>query len=207
LHIHNNCEARDYRSLEQTIGHLREHLPHWLENLQWLNLGGGYMVENRSQLDVLAGVAAALKQEFGLEVFFEPGKGIVGSAGYLVASVIDLFDSGGKQIAVLDTTVNHLPEIFEYQYRPVILNDSPVGRYSYRLAGASCLSGDLFGDYVFDRPLETGSRIIIANMGAYMLVKASMFNGINLPRIYALHEDSELELVKEYTYAHYRDRL
>ncbi len=207
LHVHNNCEARDFGQLEQTIEQLRTHLPHRLKKLQWLNLGGGYLIENRSQLDVLTGVVTGLQQGFGLNVFFEPGKGIVGSAGYLVASVIDLFASGDKTIAVLDTTVNHLPEIFEYQYRPLILNESRTGQYAYRLAGASCLSGDLFGDYSFDRPLDIGSRIIIANMGAYMLVKASMFNGINLPNIYTLHTEGEVELIKEYTYAHYRDRL
>jgi len=207
LHVHNNCEAGDYTQLHQTVGKLVDQHHSLIRKLQWLNLGGGYLIENQQQMDMLNQLVSTLKQQFDLEIFFEPGKGIVGNAGYLVAGVIDIFESDGKQIAILDTTVNHLPEIFEYQYRPVILNESPDGQYQYRLAGCSCLSGDLFGDYCFDQPLEIGSRIIFSNIGAYMLVKASMFNGINLPTIYTLQADAGLAIVKQYAYADYRGRL
>ncbi|MEJ2095372.1 MAG: carboxynorspermidine decarboxylase, partial [Gammaproteobacteria bacterium] len=104
-------------------------------------------------------------------------------------------------------SVNHLPEIFEYQYRPTVLQESTQGKHGYRLAGASCLSGDLFGDYYFDHELTIGSRVIIANVGAYMLVKASMFNGINLPAVYSLDVSGRLRSRKVYEYSHYRERL
>ena len=125
----------------------------------------------------------------------------------MVASVIDLFTSNGRKIAVVDTTVNHLPEVFEYQYSPQVLQDIPDGRYEYRVVGASCLSGDLFGDYRFDKELETGSRIIFSNVGAYMLVKANMFNGINLPAIYALGRTGEIKQELKFEYKNYRNRL
>jgi carboxynorspermidine decarboxylase len=38
---------------------------------------------------------------------------VVEETGYLVASVLDTFESDGRVIAVLDTSVNHLPEVFE----------------------------------------------------------------------------------------------
>ena len=110
-------------------------------------------------------------------------------------------------MAILDTSVNHLPEVFEYQYSPQLLQQSTSGKYEYRLAGASCLSGDLFGDYRFDTELKCGSRIIFTNVGAYMSVKANMFNGINLPSVYALTDRNELVLQRSYDYTDYRNRL
>ena len=207
LHVHNNCASDDYQQLVQTINHLTNGHGELISTMQWLNLGGGYLLNDARQMDVLSELVTQISKEFRLKVFIEPGKAIVGDAGYLVASVIDLFDSADQTIAVLDTTVNHLPEVFEYQFKPVILQESSNGKYEYRLAGASCLSGDLFGDYTFDKPLDIGSRIIFANTGAYMMVKASMFNGINLPAVYALSPSRELKQEKIFDYTHYRDRL
>ncbi len=146
------------------------------------------------------------KNKYGLEVFFEPGKGIVGEAGYIISTVLDIFDNDGKKIAVLDTTVNHMPEVFEYQYRPQVMQEYEDGKYEYILAGATCLAGDLFGEYSFDEPLEIGSRIIFENMGAYTLVKAHMFNGVNLPTIYTYSREGKLELIKQFSYDDFKSR-
>ncbi|NIN35214.1 MAG: carboxynorspermidine decarboxylase [Gammaproteobacteria bacterium] len=207
LHIHNNCESRDLEQLVVSVEKLMGTNPLLLQRLNWINFGGGYLFERYSDLDPLVGLSRTLKEKYKLDLFFEPGKGIVGSAGYVVASVIDMFRADDKTIAVLDTSVNHLPEIFEYQYRPMLLQESTQGKHGYRLAGASCLSGDLFGDYFFDHELKIGSRIVIANVGAYMLVKASMFNGINLPAVYSLDASGRLHPRKVYDYSHYRERL
>ncbi|RKZ46726.1 MAG: carboxynorspermidine decarboxylase [Gammaproteobacteria bacterium] len=206
IHLHNNCESNDYTELKQTLEHICELLDPELENLQWINLGGGYFIDDAEQLHELEKIIKDLKDKYTLDVFIEPGKGIVGSAGFLVASVVDIFASDGKQIAVLDTTVNHLPEVFEYQYKPHILQEDPEGQYEYRLAGCSCLSGDLFGDYHFQQALEIGSRVTFKNVGAYMLVKASMFNGINLPTVNVLKSDETLLMEREYSYEDFRNK-
>ncbi|MFB3101224.1 MAG: carboxynorspermidine decarboxylase [Gammaproteobacteria bacterium] len=206
IHLHNNCESNDYSELKQTIDHVYELLGSELENMQWVNLGGGYFINDEEQLHELEKVIKDLKDKYMLDVFIEPGKGIVGAAGFLVASVVDIFESDGKQIAVLDTTVNHLPEVFEYQYRPHIFQENPEGQYEYRLAGCSCLSGDLFGDYHFEQALQIGSRIIFKNVGAYMLVKANMFNGINLPTVNILKSDGALDIQKEFSYTNFREK-
>lgn len=207
LLVHNNCGSEDFAELEQSINKVLDATAGLIKKLEWINLGGGYLIQSEFQLQPLCRLADDLKNTYGLEVFFEPGKGIVNQAGYLVATVIDMFDSDGKQVAILDTCVNHLPEVFEYQYSPELLQQSSPGKFEYRLAGASCLSGDIFGDYRFEKELSCGSRIIFSNVGAYMSVKANMFNGINLPTVYALTNNNELELHKSYDYSDYRTRL
>jgi len=204
IHLHNNCESNDFAELKQTLDHVCKLLGPALEDIQWLNLGGGYFIDDAEQLHELEKIIKDLKDKYTLDVFIEPGKGIVGSAGFLVTSVVDIFESDGKQIAVLDTTVNHLPEVFEYQYRPHILQENTESQYEYRLAGCSCLSGDLFGDYRFDQTLKIGSKVTFKNVGAYMLVKASMFNGINLPTVNILKSDETLVVEKEFSYDDFR---
>ncbi|MCH8846122.1 MAG: hypothetical protein IIC11_05215 [Proteobacteria bacterium] len=206
LHLHNNCESSDYTELKQTVDHVCLLLGATLEGMQWINLGGGYFIDDEKQQYILEQIIKDLKDTYALDVFIEPGKGVVGSAGFLVSSVVDMFESGGKQIAILDTTVNHLPEVFEYQYKPEIVQENPEGNYEYRLAGCSCLSGDIFGDYRFEQVLSIGSRVIFKNVGAYMFVKANTFNGINLPAVNILKSDEELVLEKEFLYADYRGK-
>jgi len=207
LHIHNNCESNDFNDLKDTINKLDSLISRFLPGLKWLNLGGGYYLDNDEELSKLFELIRQLNSSYGLQIFLEPGKGIVGKAGYLVGRVIDLFDSNGKQVAVLDTTINHLPEVFEYQYQPVIQEATENGDYAYRVTGCSCLSGDLFGDYNFDQELIIGSKVTFENVGAYMQVKANMFNGINLPGVYLFNKDKQLELLKEYDYVSYRSRM
>ena len=206
FHLHNNCESHDFVELKRTLEHVYELLDSELETMQWVNLGGGYFIDHAEQLRELEKIIKNLKDKYTLDVFIEPGKGVVGSAGFLITSVVDLFESDGKEIAILDTTVNHLPEVFEYQYKPHILQENPGGEYEYCLAGCSCLSGDLFGDYYFEKALEIGSRVIFKNVGAYMLVKANMFNGINLPIVNILKPDETLVLEKEFSYADFREK-
>lgn len=204
LHLHNNCESSDYTELKQTVDHVCLLLGATLEGMQWINLGGGYFIDDEKQQYILEQIIKDLKDTYALDVFIEPGKGVVGSAGFLVSSVVDMFESGGKQIAILDTTVNHLPEVFEYQYKPDIVQENPEGNFEYRLAGCSCLSGDIFGDYRLEQELNIGSRVIFKNVGAYMFVKANTFNGINLPAVNILKSDEALVLQKEFSYADFR---
>lgn len=205
LHFHNIFSASDFEPLIQTLAAIRNRLGNGFAGLQWLNLGGGYLYDQIEQFDVFIDLVKHLREDFGLEVLIEPGKALVGRAGYLVASVVDCFVSDGKPIAVLDTSVNHHPEVFEYQWHPPLLEHCPNGRYSAILAGSTCLAGDIFGEYRFDRPLQEGDRLVFSDAGAYALVKAHRFNGYNLPDIYGMTLGNAF-LMKHYTYQHYYDQ-
>ena len=206
LHFHTNCVSADFRALAATVRHLEAHLGALLERARWINLGGGYLFDTAANPDAFHEAVDRLRANYGLEVFIEPGAAVTRKAAYLVATVLDLFVSGGKTVAVLDTAINHLPEVFEYQFRPDVVGHREDGRHRYILAGCTCLAGDLFGEYGFDQPLEVGARVIFANAGAYTLVKANMFNGVNLPTIYALTEAGELVAKKRFTYEEFAGR-
>ncbi len=207
ISIHNNCESSDLNELLLSVKRLLAILGKHEVKPDWFNLGGGYLWQKDSDSELLHKVCATIRQHYDARIFIEPGKAVTGRTGYLLASVIDIIEASDLPIAVLDTTINHLPEVFEYQYQPDIANASIDGDNQYQLAGSSCLSGDLFGDYRFDTPLKIGSRVLFSNVGAYMQVKANCFNGINLPSTYLLDAGKKPELVCTHDYAAYRSRL
>ncbi len=204
LHFHTVFSAMNFEPLIQTIAKLRHHLKDELAQLQWLNLGGGYLF-NKMDCQPFIEQVKQLKTDFGLEVYIEPGKAIVGEAGYLIASVLDVFTSDGKTVAILDTSINHHPEVFEYQRQPDCHEHDVSGSYITILAGCTCLAGDIFGEYRFSEPINIGDKITFKHVGAYSLIKANRFNGYNLPDIY-LHDSGQLTKIKQYHYEAYRQQ-
>lgn len=203
LHFHTNCDSEDLAPLRDTVRDLAGAFRTLWPQINWVNLGGGYLFNDPAHPEALKDAVSTISALGVSRVFIEPGAGIARRAGSFLASVIDLFESGGKQIAVLDAGVNHMPEVFEYQFAPDVLGDSEDGRYDYLLAGPACLAGDIFGEYGFTEPLHVGDRLIFPNMGAYSMVKANMFNGINLPDIYVIDEPGTPRLVKRFTYQNF----
>ena len=229
--FHSNCDSPDFSELSSTVEWLRERIPKLFRQVEWVNLGGGYLFEDDEgapgDQDELCLAIDGLRSEYGVRVFIEPGSGLIRAAGYFVSTVLDLFQSGGATVAVLDTSVNHMPEVFEYGFQPDVVGavakcpstplrtgpstgsgpavdeDAP---YEYLLAGCTCLAGDLFGSYRFAEPLAIGDRVVFRDSGSYTLTKASMFNGVALPSAYALTQDGELALQSSPSYGEFASR-
>lgn len=207
LHFHSNCDSDDLSQLLRTVLHIQASLgSHVLDSLRWVNMGGGYLFDSNQKDEEFHETVQVLGGRHGLEVFIEPGAAMVREAGYVVSTVVDLIETDVQRIAVLDTTVNHMPEVFEFQFEPDVLGHSGQGAFEYSLAGCSCLAGDVFGQYCFDVPLCVGSRVVFAHAGAYTLVKAHMFNGINLPTVYARTHSGEFVLKRRFSYSDFTSR-
>lgn len=204
VHFHTVFSNVDYLALENTVSLLEQKLGEQLKQLKWLNLGGGYLYHQIKDHQPLIDLVTKLRSKYQLDVFIEPGKAIVNNAGYLVSSVIDSFVSDGKQVAVLDTSVNHHPEVFEYQKRLELVEADNQGEYVCLLVGSSCLAGDVFGEYQFKVAPKVGDRLVFSNVGAYSLIKANRFNGYNLPSVYWLDENNTISLLKQSDYQDYR---
>ena len=79
--------------------------------------------------------------------------------------------------------------------------------YEYRLAGPTCLAGDVIGDYSFAQPLKCGDRLEFQDMAIYTMVKTNTFNGMRLPDIVLEREDGTCEIVKTFGYEDFKARL
>jgi len=204
LHFHNNCDSDNPQQVLETTEKLIEELGDWIKTLEWVNMGGGYHFhEMKDHNDYL--IAIKKLRDLGIKVIIEPGSTVVGGAGTLVSTVIDVFKTDGVNVAVLDTSVNHLPEALEFNIRQEVSESIEGGKYGYVLTGATCLAGDSFGGYEFNEELKVGSRVTFQSVGAYSMSKAQMFNGINLPNIYS-KVDGELVFRRKFDYEHYKER-
>ncbi|OAH99507.1 carboxynorspermidine decarboxylase [Methylomonas methanica] len=201
LHFHTVFACLDFAPLQQTLEKLLPILKR--SQLKWLNLGGGYLYHGIADQAQVVELIQRLRVEFGIDIYLEPGKALVGNAGYIVTTVLDRFVSDGKQMLILDTSVNHHPEVFEYQRKPRLLEEDDAGERTAILAGSTCLAGDVFGEYRFEQIPEVGEKLVFADVGAYSLIKANRFNGYNLPDVYALKQ-AQASLLKHYEFADYR---
>ena len=193
IQFHSNCDSDDFGELLATVRHVCSRAAPVLAGVKWINLGGGYLFDRDSDFAPFIEAVDILRDHTGAQVFFEPGSALVRSAGYIVSTVLDVFPSQDKKIAVLDTTVNHMPEVLEYGFQPDVAGHDDDAPHEYLLAGSTCLAGDVFGCYRFERPLGIGDRVVFYNAGSYTMTKAHSFNGIGLPAVYALPAPDETD--------------
>ncbi len=205
LHIHSNCESHDLMELAETVEAMSGFIGR-MDGLGWFNLGGGYYLGPQTDPEPLRQVVGWLGSELGLNVFIEPGTALVQEAGFLVTEILDVFRNGGVEVAIVDATTSHLPEVFEYGYRPRVVGPLSGGERTTILAGRSCLSGDVIGEYDFRESARAGDRVAVMDSGAYSHSRATPFNGIAVPDAYMLRESGTFELISRFEYQDFAAR-
>ena len=209
LHFHTLCE-QGAEDLETTVQALEEKFGPYLGRMRWLNLGGGHHItKDGYNLDLLIRLVRRLRETYQAEIYLEPGEAVVLNAGFLVSSVLDTLHNG-LDIAILDTSAAcHMPDVLEMPYRPPVRDSGKPGEKActYRLAGPTCLAGDVIGDYSFDRPLRPGDQVVFGDMALYTMVKTNTFNGMALPSIVWRDLEGREHLVKSFGYEDFKGRL
>ena len=144
-----------------------------------------------------------------MQIYLEPGEAVAYQAGSLVTRVLDIVRNG-MDIAVLDASAAcHAPDILEMPYRAPLRNSGESGEFehTYRLASATCLAGDVFGDYSFREKLGTGDLLMFDDMAIYSMVKNNTFNGMPLPAIAVIDKSGDCRIVREFGYRDFKSRL
>ena len=219
FHCHCHCESSSF-ALEHTLQHIEAKFGPWLGQVKWLNLGGGHLV-TRADYDTehLIGLLQGLHQRYPhLRIILEPGSAFAWQTGPLVSQVVDIVENHGIKTAILNVSFTcHMPDCLEMPYHPAVrgaetlADEAAEGHETeatvYRLGGNSCLSGDFMGYWRFPAPLAIGDTVIFEDMIHYTTVKTNMFNGIHHPSLVLEHKDGTRELLREYSYEDYRNRM
>ncbi|MFH7245196.1 MAG: carboxynorspermidine decarboxylase [Spirulina sp.] len=206
LHAHVLCEngAADLAKVVEVF--IKEGGP-WLSQVQYLNLGGGHLMTAEDYEDERLGqVIADLKHAHPhLTLFLEPGAAWFWEAGQLVTTVRDIVRPSGIATAIIDCSFRaHLNDFLigslladlpltitgatylspaEYAQLP-----DEARAHTYRIGGLSCATCDSKEYYQFGQPLQVGDRLVMENMGHYVDVTYSWFNGLPPPSVYRLTE-------------------
>jgi len=212
LHFHTLCEL-NADSLQRTLDAVEGQFGPYLKRMEWVNLGGGHHITRPDyDRDLLCRLITGFLGRYSNvgTLYLEPGEAIALNTGFLIASVLDIVHND-MDIAILDTSASaHMPDVLEMPYRPQITGAGMPGdrAHTYRLAGPTCLAGDVIGDYSFDAPLRVGDRLVFHDMAHYTMVKNTMFNGINLPDIVLYDPRRGTTCVRRrFTYEDFKGRL
>jgi len=209
FHFHTLCEQGS-DALIETLAVVEQKFGKYFSKIEWINMGGGHHITKEGyDADALIACIKNFKAKYGLDVYLEPGEAVALNAGFLVATVLDVV--GGKpEIAVLDASAAcHMPDVLEMPYRPNIVGAGKPGehQHTYTLAGATCLAGDVIGEYSFAKPLTVGSVLVFEDMAIYSMVKNNTFNGMQLPSIALADKNGKVSIMREFGYEDFAGRL
>lgn len=212
LHFHTLCE-QGAEPLAETLEAVEEKFGQFLPRMKWINFGGGHHITKAGyNIPLLEKCISRMQDKYGLRVYLEPGEAVALNAGFLVAEVLEIVQGPKRElpVAILDASAAcHMPDVIEMPYRPPLHDSGEKGekRYSYMLAGATCLAGDNIGIYSFDEPLQAGQRLLFEDMAIYTMVKNNTFNGMPLPNIYYVDSQGNQKLIKSFGYNDFKCRL
>lgn len=226
LHFHTLCE-QNADALEVTLQAVEEQFGDILPKMKWLNMGGGHHITKQGYaVDKLEQCIRYAKEKWKVEVYLEPGEAVALNAGYLVSRVLDIVTNGETQIAILDASAAcHMPDVIEMPYTPPLYDGVKVceledaagnsgnGKkqntypHRYRLAGPTCLAGDIIGDYCFKNELQEGDLLVFEDMAIYTTCKNNTFNGMPLPDIWKRTEEGEIIRLTRFGYGDFKCRL
>lgn len=210
LHFHTLCE-QGAEPLAATLEAVEQKFGSYLERMKWINFGGGHHItKDGYNLPLLKQCIRRMQEKYGLLVYLEPGEAVALQAGFLVTTVLEVQAGAGVRNVLLDTSAAcHMPDVIEMPYRPPVLGSGEAGEkpYTYRLGGPTCLAGDIIGEYSFDEPLQAGDRLVFGDMAIYSMVKNNTFNGMALPAIVAVDETGAWQVIHQFGYEDFKQRL
>ncbi|HFU3862115.1 TPA: carboxynorspermidine decarboxylase [Streptococcus suis] len=209
LHFHTLCEQNS-DDLKTTLDAVEAKFGPYLHRIKWLNMGGGHHVTREDyDLDLLISSIQHMQETYGLEVYIEPGEAIALNAGYLVTEVLDIFENGIETLVLDASATCHMPDVLEMPYRPPLRHGFEAGEKActYRLSSNTCLTGDIIGDYSFEKPVEIGDKLYFEDMAIYSFVKNNTFNGIGLPSLVLMDKTGDCRIVKSFGYEDFKGRL
>jgi carboxynorspermidine decarboxylase len=221
FHCHCHCES-GADAFQRTLAHIEEKFGKWFPQLKWINFGGGHLMTRKDyDTELLISILNGFHKRYPhLKLIMEPGSAFLWQTGPLVSQVVDIVVNHGIRTAIINVSFTcHMPDCLEMPYKPQVrfaqsIDTDADGLYPaenaphvYRLGGDSCLSGDFMGYWKFDHELQVGENIIFEDMIHYTTVKTTMFNGISHPSLMLARPDGELEMLRQFTYDDYKNRM
>ncbi len=210
LHVHIGSQlARTDESL-LAVDRLVEVARRCVEELDWtpriFDLGGGLGVAQTldDTIPRPEEFARAIVQRLRtrwpepVQVILEPGRSLVGKAGFSIYRVGVVKRTGGIAYAAVDGGMsdNPRPQLYAARYEALLANRvSEATAGTYRIAGKHCESGDVLIDGVELPEPRRGDLLAVPATGAYTLGMASNYNGVPRPAA-VLVADGKAELIR-----------
>jgi diaminopimelate decarboxylase len=205
IHVHLGSQmitVEPFRRAAAAVAGLARQLCDAGIRVEYLDLGGGFGISYEGQPvpgpDAYAAAVLPILREAGVAVVLEPGRLIVGPAGVLLATVVDVKQfPGGRRFVVLDGGMTELirPMLYGAFHRIEPVVPRPGATTPCDLVGPVCESTDVFGRDRPMPPLEPGDLVAVLDAGAYGSAMASNYLRRPLPAE-VLVEDGHWRIVR-----------
>jgi carboxynorspermidine decarboxylase len=205
--FHFNCENDDFANLSNNLDRILQCYGSLLKKLEWVSFGGGlFFTKPGYPLDKFCAKLKAIRDDYGVQVYLEPGETAITGTGELVTTVLDIVHNK-INIAIIDASLEpHMLDHLIYRTTARITFPGP-GKHKIMIAGRSCLAGDVFGTYRLSRRLKPGDTVRIGDAAGYTMVKKNWFNGMPMPAIVVHRLSGRMETVKKFGYEDFKASL
>ena len=153
-------------------------------NFKYIDLGGGMGIQYGNSLNNLNylkynKLIKSFLKKINTKIIFEPGRSIVGNAGYLISKITYIKQTSSKNFVILDSAMNDLlrPALYGAKHRiiPSKLSRKKISK-KHEFVGPICETTDKFLTVTNYQKLNQGDIIIICDVGAYGMVLSSNYN-------------------------------
>ncbi len=149
--------------------------------LEFLNVGGGWGIDYKKDgtemdLDGYRKIVVPFLSTLDMPIYFELGRFITASAGYLVSKVTEVKRNSYKNFVILDASMADLirPALYDAYHEIEILNDGE--EMIADIGGRICESGDIFARSRKIKIPNPGDLAVIHDAGSYGYSMASNYN-------------------------------
>tara|TARA_B100002019_G_scaffold290654_1_gene308821 strand:+ start:213 stop:1427 length:1215 start_codon:yes stop_codon:yes gene_type:complete len=150
----------------------------------YIDLGGGMGInyeKNKKKLNYKKYSNQIVKfvKKNNTKIIFEPGRSIIGDAGYLLSKIIYIKKTNKINFVIIDAGMNDLirPALYK-AYHKIIPTKKLKNKISKRhdFVGPICESTDKFLSLKSYQKLQEGDNVVICDVGAYGKVLSSNYN-------------------------------
>lgn len=214
FHSHIGSQIFDIKAFFAAIDKLISYLKDFPNPLT-LNIGGGFGVAYTKH-DKPLGIETVLKSiikymELSLkqqdvqisELIIEPGRSIVGEAGYTLYTLGYQKKTPGRKYYFVDggMTDNLRPSLYQATYSCDIANRMADAKTeTVTVAGKCCESGDILIKDALLPPAELGDILVVYTTGAYGYSMSNQYNRNVIPGVVFIKDGQIKEVVRRQTY-------
>jgi len=184
LSVHIGSQITSHVPYKNMLNAVKKIIQQSKYKFKYIDLGGGMGIQYENNLKKLnyskyKNLIKSFLKKNNSKIIFEPGRSIVGNAGYLISKIIYIKQTNSKNFVILDSAMNDLirPALYGAKHKivPSKLNRKKIFK-KHEFVGPICETTDKFLTVTNYQKMYQGDIIIICDVGAYGMVLSSNYN-------------------------------
>ena len=184
LSVHIGSQITSHVPYKNMLNVIKKIIQQSKYKFKYIDLGGGMGIQyenNSKNLDYSKynNLIKSFLKKNNSKIVFEPGRSIVGNAGYLISKITYIKQTSSKNFVILDSAMNDLirPALYGAKHKiiPSKLNRKKISK-KHEFVGPICETTDKFLTVTNYQEMYQGDIVIICDVGAYGMVLSSNYN-------------------------------